>query len=133
VLAAIKTARELGLGADDALITVATDGAEMYGSEREAMAAGRYATGFGSAEAAAAVDEHLAGADTSHVEMLDEVGRNRIFNLGYFTWVEQQGVELDDYEIRRDQGFWKGVQELAPVWDDMIDEFNARTGVRSGS
>ena len=42
-------------------------------------------------------------------------------------------MKLDDYEIRRDQGFWKGVQELAPVWDDMIDEFNARTGVRSGS
>jgi cysteine synthase len=133
VLACIKTARKLGLGPDDALVTVATDGAEMYGSEREAMAAGRYATGFGSGEAAAAIDEHLAGADTSHVEMLDEAGRNRIFNLGYFTWVEQRGVELDDFEVRRDQGFWRGVQGMAPVWDAMIDEFNARTGVRSGS
>ena len=27
--------------------------------------------------------------------------RNRIFNLGYFTWVEQQGVSLDDFEARR--------------------------------
>ena len=50
----------------------------------EAMAAGRYAAGFGTAEAAASIDEHLAGADTSHVEVLDEVGRNRIFNLIWF-------------------------------------------------
>ena len=129
VLAAIKTAKVLGLGPDDAIVTVATDGAEMYGSEREAMQAGRYAAGFGADEAAAAVDEHLAGADGSHVEVLDEIGRNRIFNLGYFTWVEQQGVDLDDFEARRDQDFWQDLHGLAPVWDAMIDEFNARTGV----
>ena len=129
VLAAIKTAKVLGLGPDDAIVTVATDGAEMYGSEREAMQAGRYAAGFGADEAAAAVDEHLAGADGSHVEVLDEIGRNRIFNLGYFTWVEQQGVDLDDFEARRDQDFWQDLHGLAPVWDVMIDEFNARTGV----
>ena len=33
------------------------------------------------------------GADTEHLEELDSVGRNRIFNLGYYTWVEQQGCE----------------------------------------
>ena len=32
--------------------------------------------------------------------------RDRIFNLGYFTWVEQQGVPLDEFEARRDQAFW---------------------------
>jgi cysteine synthase A len=33
VLAAIKTAKALGLGPDDALFTVATDGAALYASE----------------------------------------------------------------------------------------------------
>ena len=80
-------------------------------------------------EGAAAGAEHLAGADGSHVEVLDEIGRNRIFSLGYFTWVEQQGVDLDDFEARRDQDFWQDLHGLAPVWDVMIDEFNARTGV----
>ncbi len=131
VLASIKTARVLDLGPEDAIVTVATDGAEMYVSEREAMAAGRYVGGFGPGEAAEAVAEHLAGADGSHVEVLDETGRDRIFNLGYFTWVEQQGVELEDFEARRDQSFWRGLHDLAPVWDAMIDEFNARTGVLS--
>ncbi len=129
VLASIKTARTLDLGPEDAIVTVATDGAEMYGSERESMAAGRYAGGFGSGEATEAIAEHLTGADTQNVEILDDFGRDRIFNLGYFTWVEQQGVEFEDFEARRRQSFWKQVQGLAPAWDSMIDEFNAQTGV----
>jgi cysteine synthase len=133
VLASIKVAKQLGLGPDDAIVTVATDGGEMYGSERESMLAGRYAGGFGAAEAADAVDVHLDGTDTDHVEVLDGVGRNRIFNLGYFTWVEQQGIELEDFEARRDQSFWQAVQGMGPVWDAMIDEFNARTGVLADS
>lgn len=132
VLASIKTARTLNLGPEDAIITVATDGAEMYGSERESMAAGRYANGFGPDEATEAIAEHLAGADTHNVEVLDDFGRDRIFNLGYFTWVEQQGVVFEDFEARRQQSFWKQVQGLAPAWDSMIDEFNAQTGVSTG-
>jgi len=129
VVASIKTAKELDLGPDDAIVTVATDGSEMYGSEREAMTVGRYAAGFGPAEATAAVATHLLDADTSHVEVLDDTGRNRIFNLAYYTWVEQQGVEFADFEVRRGQDFWRHIQTMAPIWDAMIDEFNARTGV----
>ena len=40
VLAAIKTAKLLGLGPDDAIITVATDGAALYPSERAKMIGG---------------------------------------------------------------------------------------------
>jgi len=129
VVAAIKTARELDLGADDALITLATDGGEMYGSERESMRAGRYASGFSDTEADSALSTHLWGADTDHVEVLDETGRNRIFNLGYYTWIEQHGVEFEDFEVRRDQAFWQHVQSMGPDWDAAIDEFNCRTGL----
>ena len=129
VLAAIKTAKTLGLSAEDAIVTVATDGAELYASEREAMAANRYVDGFSSSDASTAVEEHLLGADSSHVEVLDEIGRNRIFNLGYYTWVEQQGIEFDDFEMRRDQQVWKHLQKLAPIWDELIEEFNNQTGV----
>jgi hypothetical protein len=129
VVASIKTARELDLGPEDAIVTVATDGSEMYGSERESMGAGRYAGGFGPSEAAAAVASHLLGADTSHVEVLDEIGRNRIFNLAYYTWVEQRGIDFADFEVRRGQDFWRHVQTMAPTWDAMIDELNGRAGV----
>jgi len=56
------------------------------------------------------------------------VERKRIFNLGYFTWVEQRGVALEDFEARRDQAFWRGLHGLLPAWDEMIAAFNQRTG-----
>ena len=39
---------------------------------------------------------------------LTHAERSRIFNLGYYTWVEQQGVPLEAFERRRAQGFWAG-------------------------
>ena len=132
VLAAIKYARAAGLGGDDVIVTVATDGAAMYDSERPRIDAGRFGGSFDGADAAVQVEEHLAGADTSHVELLDDVGRSRIFNLGYFTWVEQQGVSLEDFEARRRGGFWDRLHAMAPAWDAMIDDFNARSGAASG-
>ena len=55
--------------------------------------------------------------------------RNRVFNLGYFTWVEQQGVDIPDFEIRREQSWWNSLRPLVDQWDGMIEEFNAATGV----
>ena len=68
------------------------------------------------------------GDDIDHVLELSHVDRKRIFNLGYFTWVEQQGVSLEDFEARSRQSFWDGLLDLAPAWDAMITEFNARSG-----
>ena len=54
--------------------------------------------------------------------------RSRIFNLGYYTWVEQQGVPLEAFEQRRTQRFWTELQQAAPAWDTLIAEFNAVAG-----
>jgi hypothetical protein len=62
--------------------------------------------------------------------VLDEAERRRIFNLGYFTWVEQRGVSIEDFVARREQGFWRGLRDRLPAWDAMIEEFNGRTGAR---
>ncbi len=50
--------------------------------------------------------------------------RNRIFNLGYFTWVEQQGTPIELFEARRAQSFWIGLRRYLAVWDAMIADFN---------
>jgi cysteine synthase len=129
VLGAIKTAKYLGLGPADAVVTVATDGAALYDSERD-LALGRYfPAGFDEVAAAEVFGEHLLGAATDHLVELTRVDRERIFNLGYYTWVEQQGVSLEDFDARRDPGFWVGLREHVPVWDGLIDDLNARTGV----
>jgi cysteine synthase len=129
VLGAIKTAKYYGLGPNDVVVTVATDGAALYASERE-IALGRYfPDGFGEIEAAEVYGEHLLGAATDHFQELGHRDRERIFNLGYYTWVEQQGISVEDFVARRDPAFWAGILEVVPVWDDLIDEMNARTGV----
>lgn len=130
VLAAIKTAKALDLGPDDVVATVATDGAAMYDSERELALARYFPDGFDEVAAAEVFGEHLLGAATDHVRELTHEERVRIFNLGYFTWVEQQGVPIDEFVARRRPEFWTGVRARAGEWDEAIDEFNARSGVR---
>ncbi|MBA3289486.1 MAG: pyridoxal-5'-phosphate-dependent protein subunit beta [Acidimicrobiia bacterium] len=126
VLAAITTAKLLGFGADDAIVTVATDGAAMYPSEREKIAARDFGGGFTNLDAAAVFGEHLANVPTAHAIELTERERHRIFNLGYYTWVEQQGTPFELFEQRRSQDFWRRLRRFPAVWDEMITEFNGR-------
>ncbi|NNF07126.1 MAG: pyridoxal-5'-phosphate-dependent protein subunit beta, partial [Candidatus Eisenbacteria bacterium] len=129
VLNAIKTAKYMDWGENDVVMTVATDGAELYATEHASYMQKRFAGKFEETDAAEAYGRFLAGQATDNLLELSHVDRKRIFNLGYFTWVEQQGISLSDFEQRRDQNFWKGLQDLLPAWDAMIDEFNAKTGV----
>jgi len=129
ILAAVKTAKYLRLGPEDVIITVATDGAGMYGSERQRIAARDFPDGFDVADAAEAFGRWMLGTGPEDLLETTLADRNRIFNLGYYTWVEQQGVSLADFEARRDQRFWTGLRDLLPAWDAMITEFNERTGL----
>ena len=129
VLGAIKTAKHYDLGPQDVIVTVATDGAAMYASERELALAKYFGGEFDEVAAAEVFGEHLLGATTDNLRELTHEERGRIFNLGYFTWVEQQGTSIDDFQARRNPAFWAAKQSLAGAWDEAIDEFNARTGV----
>ena len=71
---------------------------------------------------------HLEGIVDDHVVELTHVERKRIFNLGYFTWVEQQGVALEDFDRRKDRRFWQDLVDSIPAWDRLIEEFNAEVG-----
>ena len=125
-LAAIKTARMLDLGESDALITVATDGGALYPSERAKTLATRFGGELSEADAAAIYGEHLANVSTEHMIEMTEADRRRVFNLGYYTWVEQQGTPFELFEERRHQSFWRILRRYVGVWDSMISEFNER-------
>ncbi len=127
VLAAIKTAKYYGLGEQDVVLTVATDGAVMYGSEREKALRKYFPQGFDAVAAGETFAECLQGVGTEHLRECSYSERTRIFNLGYFTWVEQQGVPIEEFVARRAPGFWTEMREIIPAWDEMIAEFNART------
>ncbi len=128
-LAAIKVAKRLRLGSSDVVATVATDGAAMYGSELERLVPKHFPGGFDTVAAGEAFGEHILGATDDHLLECTGSDRRRIFDLGYYTWVEQQGVSVADFESRAGRGFWDGLMDLVPAWDALIGEFNERTGV----
>ena len=126
VLAAIKTAKLHDLGADDAVITVATDGGAMYPSSRAEFLQRRYHGEYSHTDAAEAFGQHLGHVSTEHMIDMTEADRRRVFQLGYYTWVEQQGTPFEMFEQRRSQEFWRGLRRYVDVWDDMIGDLNDR-------
>jgi cysteine synthase A len=128
IVAAIKLAKHLEYGPDDVVMTVATDGAALYRSERLSYVERRYPDGFDEVNAGELFGRHLEGVIDDHVLELGHRDRTRIFNLGYYTWVEQQGVSVEDFDRRRDQRFWHGLVDSLPAWDRLIEAFNADVG-----
>ncbi len=124
VLAAIKVARNQRLGPDDVILTVATDGAELYGTELERIVDRDFAGGFDAVAAGETFGAWLVAVADDHVLDATRADRDRIFDLGYYTWVEQQGVSIEEFESRRHPAFWTATREIVGRWDELIDEFN---------
>jgi hypothetical protein len=111
------------------VITVATDGGSLYPSERVKTIARRFGGELGALDAAEVFARHLGAVDTSSMVECTAADRRRIFNLGYYTWVEQQGTPFEVFTARADQSFWRGLRGHVAEWDAMIGEFNARVEV----
>ena len=112
------------------VVTLATDSALLYSSERQKFLASRYRDGFDEVNAGEIFGRHMEGIEDDHVLELTHFDRKRIFNLGYFTWVEQQKISLEDFERRRDQQFWRDLIKTIPQWDRLITEFNHEVGAK---
>ncbi len=125
---AIAFAHLRGLGSDDVVISVATDGAALYDSGREPNLQRDFGGTFGATEAAATFERHLGDPGVHAILDLDDRGRRRIFNLGYFTWVEQQHLDVATFSARRSQDWWDAMVPVVDQWDLLIDRFNAATG-----
>ncbi len=99
----------------DAVVTVATDSARLYETEvaqarAEILSRRLFTTRTPRRSWRPALPAHRA----ENVLVLGAAERRRIFNLGYYTWVEQQGVSVEDFDRRKDQAFWRGVAASAP-------------------
>ena len=123
ILASIKLAKYMNLGKDDAIITVATDGADLYLSELEKTKK-EFKGIYDESMCAEIYGQYLKGISTDHTLELNQKEKERIFNLGYYTWVEQQGIDLEDFEKRRDQNFWNGHFQNMLSLDNRVKEFN---------
>jgi cysteine synthase len=123
ILASIKLSKYMKLGPDDAIITVATDGADLYLTELEKTKK-EFVGSYDSTTCAEIYGQYLKGTTTDYMMELNQKDKERIFNLGYYTWVEQQGVDINHFEERRYQGFWKQHLQKMLDLDEEIDKFN---------
>ena len=124
ILASIKLAKYKNLGKEDAIITVATDGADLYLSELEKTKSSFQGI-FDNASCSDIYKKYLKDINTDNMLELSQNDKERIFNLGYYTWVEQQGVNLSDFEKRKDQYFWTEHYNYMISLDDKIEKFNS--------
>lgn len=126
ILSAIKMAKFMKLGKDDVVMTVATDGAVMYGSEKDLCLKRDFNGKFDEIDAAETYGQYTLGLNTDNIIEMSQQDRERVFNLGYFTWCEQQGIDIQAFVARKDQKFWETMRSYVPEWDKMIVAFNKR-------
>lgn len=131
-LAAIRIAKHHDLGPDQAIVTVATDGANLYASDEPMILRTRYGGRFDEVAAAEAFGRYMLGGG-QELQELTYRDRQRIFNLGYYTWVEQQGVSIEDFKARANQSWWRNLRPEIKKWDESIEQFNADVAGENGS
>lgn len=123
LLGAIKFAKYYELQREDVIVTILTDSMDLYKSRRHEM---NEAYGQFSRENAVKIQyKALENLKIDNMLELSYYEKLRIHNLKYFTWVEQQGKELE--ELNRqwyDKNYWKNIQNLALEIDREIEKFN---------
>jgi cysteine synthase len=128
LISAIKTARYYEMTSDDVIVTIATDSADMYRSRVDELRTerGEYDT----MQAVRDFEMCLQGAGCDNMKELTYPDRKAIHNLKYYTWVEQQGKEVEDLNrLWYDREIWNRMFSQVERWDELINDFNARTGL----
>ncbi len=123
ILGAIKTAKYYGFGADDVIVTVATDALDRYHSVMENMA-----EDYGTLDEAAAVgrvESLLYGLRTDWIMPGTPEARERWHNLKYYTWVEQQGKTVEELDAQRDPAWWVEHQDMVQAIDSRLEHLRA--------
>lgn len=132
LIAAIKFAKYYELSEQEVVFTILTDSMELYSSRIQELRAQ-----FGEYSPALALRDHhrhLLGLATDNMLELSYYDRKRIHNLKYFTWIEQQGRELEELNAQWYDypAYWQGIRDQVAEIDRLIREFNRRTGLISG-
>lgn len=128
MMGSIKLAKYFEMTEDDILFTVATDSMDMYQSRlvEERLKHGE----FTNRDAAVSFNADMLGLGVDHIIEMNYYEKRRMHNLKYFTWIEQQGKTVEELNAQwYDPNYWKSQYSKADEWDELIDEFNERTGV----
>jgi cysteine synthase A len=128
LISAIKTARYFEMTGDDMIITMATDSADMYRSRVTELSAQR--GDYDTLQAVRDFEKCLWGTRCDNMKELSYTERKAIHNLKYYTWIEQQGKDVEDLnQLWYDRTIWSKMFLQTERWDELINDFNDRTGL----
>jgi len=127
LLAAIKFSKYFELTSRDLILTVFTDSMDLYESRLEELRAqyGKYSA----LDAVKDYNRSLFAVNIDHMLELNYYERKRIHNLKYFTWIEQQGRDVNELNAQWYDypDYWKNIQSNLDYIDSLIDQFNEKT------
>ena len=128
LLTAIKTAKYYEMDSNDVIVSIATDSADMYQSRLDELRAEK--GDYNNTAAAIDLNGVVYKQSVGNMKELNYMDQKAIHNLKYFTWIEQQAKELDDLNaLWYDKEIWPKVFNQSAKWDELINEFNERTGL----
>jgi len=128
VLSCIKFAKWYELDEQDVVLTVFTDSMELYQSRLRELHEEHGP--YDEKDAAVDYERYLLGTGIDYVEELGYWDAKRIHNLKYFTWIEQQGKDLDELNAQwYERDYWDDIHNQVEEIDALIEAFNERTGL----
>lgn len=123
IYGAIKTAKYYNYGKDDLIVTIATDGMDRYYSVMDDM---RRDYGIvDEIEGVARVRSLFHGLKTDWVFDGTPDNQQRWQNLKYYTWVEQQGKQIEELDAQRDPAWWEKEQQIVKEVDERLLHYRA--------
>lgn len=128
LIASIKFAKYYELTENDIVMTIFTDSMELYDSRMREL---HESKGVYIHDDAVRDLELLNNIAIDNMLELDYYAQKRIHNLKYYTWIEQQGKELDELNAQwyDQRNYWGNIHSLTPKIDALIKDFNHKTGL----
>jgi cysteine synthase len=126
-LCAVKFAKYYELTRRDIVMTVCTDSMALYQTRLDEM--NKTMGPYSEVEAAKDYHRYLLGESTNNMRELNYTDKRQIHNLKYFTWIEQQGKDLEELNAQWYDfpDYWDRIHGQAEEIDQLIEQFNART------
>lgn len=129
LLASIKLAKYFEMNENDIIFTIFTDSVELYYSRLKEMNENRGA--YNSTQALVDLHAVIKKQSIDYFKELNYFDKKSIHNLKYFTWVEQQGKDVEELNAQwYDENYWNERFTIAPRWDKLIDDFNKQVGIK---
>ncbi|UCH66669.1 MAG: pyridoxal-phosphate dependent enzyme [Ignavibacterium sp.] len=129
LLASIKLAKYYEMNEDDIIVTIFTDSVELYHSRLEEMN-----ENWGSYDNTQALIDWNAVIKKQTIDYFKELNyydKKRIHNLKYFTWIEQQGKDVEELDAQwYDDNYWEERFLVVTEWDKLIESFNKQVGIQ---